>query len=243
MIHEHLLKIRRFFVPIPRDLCLRESEEVLSFSTNLLQRGMSGFSNGECSKIVDKTGWRRFVAHHRLPLVHLLSATLRTVARIERQAVDLSPYPGLVIIYLGMKARSLRGLATMLRLGPQINQSVAARPDGLLLHEPVLYSVFPFHFGMRQYWRDFASMEAWTRTIPHQTWWKNYLKDPGGTGFWHEVYTADGRIEAIYDNMDIRTGLGAFGDLVPARGPMFGARSRLQMTGEAPEPPLAEREL
>ena len=41
---------------------------------------------------------------------------------------------------------------------------------------------------MRQYWRDFQSLEAWTRSEPHRVWWKNFLRNSGGTGFWHETY-------------------------------------------------------
>jgi signal transduction histidine kinase len=42
---------------------------------------------------------------------------------------------------------------------------------------------------MRQYWRDFESLERWTRTEPHRDWWKQFLRDTGGTGFWHELYS------------------------------------------------------
>ena len=51
--------------------------------------------------------------------------------RVERQAVDLSAYPDLVVIYLGMRVRRPRGLARLLGLGPQIQKSWKARPDGL----------------------------------------------------------------------------------------------------------------
>jgi hypothetical protein len=71
---------------------------------------------------------------------------------------------------------------------------------------------------------------------------KDFLKDPKGTGFWHETYTANGRIEAIYDNVNIRPGLAAFADVTPARGPMFGARTRLGLAGQAPPGPLPETE-
>jgi hypothetical protein len=54
-----------------------------------------------------------------------------------RQTVDLSGFPDLVVIYLGMKAKSLRGVKTLLRIKPQIQESVAARPDGLLLQRVV----------------------------------------------------------------------------------------------------------
>ncbi len=109
-------------------------------------------------------------------------------ARVDRTTVDLAAYPDLVVIYLGMRVQSLRGVLTAFKLGPQIQASVAAQPDGLLLHEPIAYSLFPLHVGMRQYWRDFESLERWVRTMPHQGWWIEFLKDTGGTSFWHETY-------------------------------------------------------
>jgi hypothetical protein len=164
------------------------------------------------------------------------------MARVQRQTVDLSKYPDLVVIYLGMTVNHLRGVGTVMKMGPQISRSVEEKPDGLLRHESFLFSLWPLHVGMRQYWRDFPSLEAWVRRLPHQAWWKDFLKDPKGTGFWHELYTANGRIEAIYDNVNIRPGLAAFGDLVPARGPMFGARTRLGLGGQGPAAPVAETE-
>jgi hypothetical protein len=54
---------------------------------------------------------------------------------VNRQTVDLGNYPDLVVIYLGMRVNSLRGLRTLLALGPMIRQAVDLKPDGLLLHE------------------------------------------------------------------------------------------------------------
>lgn len=62
---------------------------------------------------------------------------------ITRRTVDLSAYPELVVIYLGMRVNRFRGMATLLKFGPRISAAVAAKPDGLLLHEPVIYSIFP----------------------------------------------------------------------------------------------------
>ena len=161
--------------------------------------------------------------------------------KVDRVAVDLSAYPDLVVIYLGMKVRSLRGVKTLLSFGSRISQAVAARPDGLLLHEPVFYSLFPLHGGMRQYWRDFQSLEVWARSLPHQEWWRNFLRDPGGTGFWHETYFMRGGMEAIYDDIGAKLGFCAFASTQPAHGPMFSARERLGVKGESPLPPaLAE---
>ena len=70
---------------------------------------------------------------------------------VERCTVDLSAYPDLVVIYLGMRVNRLRGLRRLLSLGPQIDRSAVAKPDGL--HENLIFSLFPLHVGMRQYWR------------------------------------------------------------------------------------------
>lgn len=164
------------------------------------------------------------------------------MARVERRTVDLAGYPDLVVIYLGMRANGLAGIRALGRLGPQIQASVAARPDGLLAHETFLMGLWPPHVAFRQYWRDFETMERWTRTDPHARWWQAFLRDSEGTGFWHETYRMKGGIEAIYDDMPAAPGLGAFAPLVAAKGPMFGARRRLG-AGEAPAPVVAEAEL
>lgn len=166
-------------------------------------------------------------------------------ARPMRETVDLADYPDLVVIYLGMRVNSLRGVRTLARSGPRIQRSVAARPDGLLRHENVVYSLFPLHLGMRQYWRDFDALERWARSDPHRGWWSELLADPGGTGFWHETYSMRGGIEAIYlDLPDHPLGLGTFAHREPARKSMFSARHRLHVGGGASaESPVAEDEI
>ena len=109
-----------------------------------------------------------------------------------RQTVDLDGFPDLVVIYLGMQVHTPKGMVTFARLGREIRKSVKAGPDGLLLHENILFAGKAFHTGMRQYWRDFEAMERWTRTLPHQGWWRDFLHDTGGTGFWHETYMRGG---------------------------------------------------
>jgi hypothetical protein len=44
--------------------------------------------------------------------------------RVERRTVDLSGYPDLVVIYLGMRVNRLMGLKTLLGFGPRISNSV-----------------------------------------------------------------------------------------------------------------------
>lgn len=131
--------------------------------------------------------------------------------RVTRQTVDLSAYPDLVVIYLGMRVNAL---------------------------------TFPPHAGMRQYWRDYDSLERWTRSEPHRDWWRSFLRDSGGTGFWHETYFLRGGMEAIFDDMAAPTGMMRFAPLQPARGTMFSARRRAHLgRTEASPAPLEEQEL
>jgi hypothetical protein len=143
-----------------------------------------------------------------------------------RIAVDLSAYPDLVVIYLGMRVEEPRGFETLQTLGPQIQAAVEQQPDGLLLHEPITFSEDPLHVGMRQYWRDFEALEAWSRLLPHKEWWTDYLRDRGGTSFWHETYFRRGGFETMYVDVDDPIGLARFAPSAPAHGPMFSARQR-----------------
>jgi hypothetical protein len=161
--------------------------------------------------------------------------------KVERLTVDLADYPDMVVIYLGMVAKSLRGLGTLLKFGPRIQAAVDAKPDGLLLHENIFFSLLPPHLGMRQYWRDFESLESWARSLPHQSWWQEFVRNPGGTGFWHETYFLRGGMEAIYDDLAAPVGLLRFAPPNPARGAMFSARKRAGLAGEPRvEAPVAE---
>ena len=161
---------------------------------------------------------------------------------VERRTVNLSAYPDLVVIYLGMRVNRITGIKTLLGFGPKISSSVEAEPAGLLRHETMIYSLFPMHVGMRQYWRDVDSLMKWTRSDPHRAWWKNFLKDSGGTGFWHEAYHRNGCMEAIYDDLPKPIGFSAFARVVPARGPMFVAASRTAASSTQ-SPVLSEDEL
>jgi hypothetical protein len=151
--------------------------------------------------------------------------------RVNRRTVDLSGYPDLVVIYLGMRVNMLTGLKTLIGFGQKIAKSMAAHPDGLLLHENFLFSLFPPHAGMRQYWRDFESLERWARSDPHRQWWQQFLRGSGGTGFWHEAYFMRGGMEAVYDDMVLDTGFLRFAPVRQARGGMFSARERAGRPG------------
>jgi Domain of unknown function (DUF4188) len=90
--------------------------------------------------------------------------------------------------------------------------------------ENLFYSLFPLHVGMRQYWRDFESLERFTRAEPHREWWKQYLRDTGGTGFWHELYSVRGGFESIYVDVQHAIGFLRFAMAVPAKGGLFSSR-------------------
>ncbi len=165
-------------------------------------------------------------------------------SRVNRRTVDLSAYPDLVVIYLGMRVRKLAGMKRLLGLGPQIVKAGAAKPEGLLHYENnIIYSLFPLHVGMRWYWKDFESMERWARSEPHRVWWQEFLRDSGGTGFWHETYFMRGGMEGIYDDVNLPPiGFQGFAPSVPAKGGMFSSRARLRLAGEAPEQPAGVSE-
>ena len=161
--------------------------------------------------------------------------------KAKRETVDLSQYPDLVVIYLGMRINTMAGIKTVFGMGPKIEASVAARPEGLLLHENLFFSLR--HVGMRQYWRDFESLEKWSRSEPHRVWWGNFLKDTGGTGFWHETYLRRGGIEAVYVDMLEPAGMGKFAPRTQARGSSFSARNRAGVAGEVRDgAPVGEKE-
>ena len=162
--------------------------------------------------------------------------------KVERLTVDLEAYPDLVVVYLGMRVRRLRGLGRLLGLGPQIQRSWKEQPDGLLLHEDLVWSLFPPHVGMRQYWRDYDSLERWTRSEPHRRWRREFFKNTGGTGFWHEAYFIGGGAEAIYDDMGAPLGFARFAPTKPARGAMFSSRRRAGRDSPQVAPPVVAEE-
>ena len=165
-------------------------------------------------------------------------------SRVKRRTVDLSAFPDLVVIYLGMRVRTFFGIKTLLGFGPRIMRAGVARPEGLLHFENnIIFSVFPLHLGMRWYWKDFESLERWARSEPHRNWWQSFLRSSGGTGFWHETYFMRGGMEAIYDDVNLPSlGFQAFAPNVPARGGMFSARTRLRVPGETPVQPAGVTE-
>jgi hypothetical protein len=164
------------------------------------------------------------------------------MTRVTRTTVDLTQFPDLIVIYLGMRARSLRGMMTLRRMAGEVDRAAAARPDGLLRHERFWFRFLPPHGGIRQYWRDFDALERWARSHPHGEWWGKFTRDPHGTSFWHETYFLKGGVEAIWDDVPEPLGLKAFAPVVPARGAMFSSRRRAGLPGEPAPPVISESE-
>ncbi|EZP51254.1 monooxygenase family protein [Sphingomonas sp. RIT328] len=147
-------------------------------------------------------------------------------ASINRQSVDLSAYPDLVMILLGFRVKGWRGLRALRRIGPGLHAIARNRPDGLLAHEGMMFSLT--HFGFRQYWQDMDSLERFTRGGPHADWWRDVRALSAGAGFWHETYHARGGVEALYVAMPEPVGLQHFAAERRPDGPFMSARSRIQ---------------
>ena len=134
-------------------------------------------------------------------------------SRIVSLTPDFSDHPDLTVMFLGMKATSLRGLFTLLtmRARSPISKSIMNRPHGLLYAEnTIMFSLWPIHIGMRWYWRDQQCMIDWSQSMPHRGWWQAFSTNTRGTSFWHETYFMRGGMEAMYFNIESPTGLQAF---------------------------------
>ncbi len=143
----------------------------------------------------------------------------------ERTSVDLSGFPDLVVIYLGYRVKSIRALPQLMRLGRGLQTLRQTGADGLLAHERVSYSLL--HQGFRQYWRDFESLEAFTKAAAHMGWWRDFARHPHYGGIWHETYRLRGGMEAIYSGMP-QIGLASF---APPLDPVAAFRSARQRLG------------
>ena len=140
----------------------------------------------------------------------------------ERVSVDLSGMPDLVVIYLGYRVKSVRAVPQLMRIGRGMAEMLRTRPDGLLAHETMSYGLL--HRGFRQYWRDFASMEAFTKASAHMAWWRDFARHPQYGGIWHETYALRGGMEAIYSGMPPI----GFAGFLPTRDPVASFRSARQ---------------
>lgn len=147
-----------------------------------------------------------------------------------RTSVDLSGYPDLVVIYLGYRVKSLKAVRSLLRIGRGLRDIQRHPPAGLLAHENMMFGLL--NPGFRQYWRDFASLEAYTRGPQHKTWWGDFARNPDDGGIWHETYRLRGGMEAIYSGMPL-IGLASFAPGRSPVGPFMSARQRIESPSQA----------
>lgn len=140
--------------------------------------------------------------------------------------VDLAAYPDLVMVLLGFRIGSIRGLPSLMRIGRGLREVTRDRPDGLLCHDQMLFGWN--HLGMKQYWRDLDALGRFTRSASHSGWWREFLIDRHGCGFWHEAYSARGGVEAIYVGMSDPVGLATFAPAQHPEGPLLSSNGRLR---------------
>ncbi len=140
-----------------------------------------------------------------------------------RRSVDLTAYPDLVVVYLGYSVKRLTSVRQLMRIGRGLATIKTNPPPGLLSHESLFFGLL--HPGFRQYWRDFESLEAFTRAPTHKAWWGDFARDPAG-GIWHETYRLRGGMEAIYSGVPA-IGLASFAPDRAPTGPFMSSRQRL----------------
>ena len=149
------------------------------------------------------------------------------MAKVERLTPDLSEYPDLVVIYLGMQVRAWYGIKTLLGFGPKISNAVGEHPTASCCTRTSC--------GRSSHPRGDAPVlarlrlaGAWARSAPHRDWWRGFVRDSGGTGFWHETYLARGGMEAVFDDIAKPLGMAKFAPMRPR------ARGRCSRRGSAP---------
>jgi Domain of unknown function (DUF4188) len=140
---------------------------------------------------------------------------------------------GLVVFLIGMRVNRWwkvhRWLPVALAM-PRMLRELRARPDSGYLGG----SLLP---GMSiQYWESLDALLAYAsdRSGKHFPAWADFYKRvgmSGDVGIWHETYAVPaGSFETLYVSTP-PTGLGRYAELVPARGHL--ARARTRMTGNA----------
>lgn len=116
---------------------------------------------------------------------------------------------------------------------PRMLTELETKPGLGLLHARTFFT-WP-NAMVVQYWRSFEALEAYARSPDsvHLPAWQAFnraIGSNGDVGIWHETYLVKpGSYEAFYNNMP-PFGLGAAGEIVPAKGHRKEARARLKAT-------------
>jgi hypothetical protein len=142
---------------------------------------------------------------------------------------------GLVVFLIGMRINRWwkihRWLPVVLAM-PRMLRELRARPDSGFIGGILLPGV------SIQYWESTDALMAYAsdRSGEHFPAWGDFYKrvgTSGDVGIWHETYAVPaGSFEAVYVSTP-PTGLGRYSELIPARGHL--ARARTRMGGKAAE--------
>jgi hypothetical protein len=151
------------------------------------------------------------------------------MSRIIADRMTTARDKGVVVFLIGMRINRWWKIHKWLPVAlamPRMLRELKARPESGYLGG----SLLP---GMSvQYWDSAAALLAYAsdRTGQHFPAWADFYKRVGAgsdVGIWHETYVVPaGAFETVYVNMP-PSGLGRFAPLVPARGHLSRARSRL----------------
>ncbi|HTQ02483.1 MAG TPA: DUF4188 domain-containing protein [Polyangiaceae bacterium] len=145
---------------------------------------------------------------------------------------------GLVVFLIGMRVNRWwkihRWLPVALAM-PRMLRELRARPESGYIGGITVFGV------SIQYWESNEALLAYAsdRSGKHFPAWADFYKrvgTSGDVGIWHEAYSVPaGSFETLYVSVP-PTGLGRYTELVPARGHL--ARARTRMTGKAADAPL-----
>jgi hypothetical protein len=149
----------------------------------------------------------------------------RIIARLPESVTELC------LVRLGIQARGLSAWLSLRRWQRAIDgESAAAIAAGAGLLHSERFSLGRGHFGVLQYWRSFAELDAWSRRPPHSEWWRAAvarMRTRGDLGVYHETFLVPrARVESIYVNCR-PAGLAAFGTTAEPVGPDTNSRGRL----------------
>jgi hypothetical protein len=151
------------------------------------------------------------------------------MSRIIADRMTTSRDKGVVVFLIGMRVNRWwkihKWLPAALAM-PRMLRELQARPESGYLGGTQMLAMSV------QYWDSADALMAYAsdRTGQHFPAWADFYKRVGTStdvGIWHETYVVPaGAFETMYVNMP-PSGLGRFARLVPARGHLSRARSRL----------------
>jgi hypothetical protein len=156
-------------------------------------------------------------------------------ATINKGRLTASFAGPVTVFVIGMRINRLlrvgKWLPVVRAMSPMIRELRDRPESGFLGSEAMLRDLRTV--SMIQYWRDFDSLEAYTRDREQSHWpaWTAFNRavgNDGTVGIFHETYTVQaGSYETIYVNMP-SVGLGRVAGLQQATGSRSEARSRMR---------------